>query len=235
MIILSKVNNTNKDLGTYKIKNYKEEYDIIQDNLEDSLLIKLKEKKYIYNYKIDKYYNYDKIKIYYRDEIIIKQIDSFDQNNILISNKIRRYVLLKCKEYGTITNILGIGGEYYLYFKLLNKSVINYIGISNHKSIIEDANYNIINSKNYLVDYNNLKTYPSNNICYDIIILNVVNIHNNIIKYINSINYKLLIIISCKLSDSKLKTLNNNFQIIKIKYIILLSSLLIRVIIIKKK
>jgi hypothetical protein len=204
MIILSKVNKNNKEYGTDKIKEYKKEYELIQDNLVDSLIIKDKEKIYLYNYKKNKYYNYNKINIYFNNEIIIKQIYSFDQNNILISNQIRRYVILKCKETMqemSIKSILGIGGEYYLYFKFIKAE--NYIGISNHKTIIEDANYNIINSKNYLVDYNKIETYPKNKIKinYDIIILNVITIHNNIIEYIKELNFNILIIISCNIQS----------------------------------
>ena len=46
---------------------------------------------------------------------------------------------------------------------------------------------------------------------FDIIILNVYNIHEKIIKWIIQHNFLKLIIISCDLSDSKLKLLADNF------------------------
>ena len=71
-------------------------------------------------------------------------------------------------------NILGIGGEFYVYFKLLDYS--KYIGISNHESIISDSKYNFSLDRfkkvsNYLVDYDKEKTFPvSEPDEYDIII-----------------------------------------------------------------
>jgi hypothetical protein len=56
-----------------------------------------------------------------------------------------------------------------------------------------------------------------NNI-FDIIILNVYNIHEKIIKWIIQHQFIKLIIISCDLSDKKLKLLSDNFKIKKIKY-----------------
>lgn len=214
--MLSKVNNSNYFLGTNEIiKYYSSIKDvlIIQDNLYNSLLIKTKDNIFIYNYKNKKIYKHNRIQIYFNNSIILKQIYSFDQNNILIANKIRKYVLFLCKD--NYDEILGIGGEYYIYFPFIIAK--KYYGISNHKSIIEDAEYNILFSNNYLVDYNLIKSYPIINKA-DIIILNVIKIHNNIIKYIKTINYKHIIIIACNLSDNKLKLLSDNFEIIKIKY-----------------
>jgi hypothetical protein len=52
----------------------------------------------------------------------------------------------------------------------------------------------------------------------DLIVLNVFNIHENIIQYIKNLKFSKLIIIACSLSDSKLKLLSDNFRIRKIKY-----------------
>ena len=236
-----------------KIKNF----DVIHDNMNGYLLIKYKNKTYLLNYYNNKIYLYNRIQIHFNGITISKQIDSFDQNNYLIANKLRLYVLSLCNSGGStersafvgtsqiggihsaslrrsprsankdispsitsrsvnkINNLLGIGGEYYLYFPFIQAN--NYIGISNHKSIIEDADYNIHYSKNYLVDYNNIFTYPEIDRA-ETILLNVYNIHVNIIKYIKSIKFNKLIIISCDLSENKLLLLKNNFKIHKIKY-----------------
>ena len=214
--MLSKVNNNNIYLGTDEIIKYNSSIkDIltIQDNLNNSLLIKTKKKIYLYNYINKKIYNHNRIQIYFNNSIILKQIDSFDQNNIFIANKIRKYVLSLCKD--KYDEILGIGGEYYIYFPFIIAK--KYFGISNHKSIIEDAQYNILYSNNYLIDYNLIKSYPKINKA-DMIIINVYNLHNNIIEYVKNINYKHIIIIACNLSDTKLKLLVKNFKIKNIQY-----------------
>jgi len=202
------------NLATNNIKKIKN-FDIIQDNMYGYLLIKYKNKTFLLNYYNNKKYLYNRIQIHFNNITISKQLESFDQNNFLIANKLRLYVLSLCKN--KINTILGIGGEYYLYFPFIKAN--NYIGISNHQSIINDAIYNISYSKNYLIDYNNIFCYPKI-LNSEIIILNVYNIHKNIIKYIKSINFEKLIIISCNLSDKKLELLKNNFKIIKIKYFI---------------
>lgn len=235
--MLTKVNRYNYYLGTSNIISYISKFQeilkndfLIQDNMNGYVLVKLYDKIFLYNYNIDKYYNHNRIQIQINGCIISKQIDSFDQNNSLIANKIRSYII-KLFNFNNINTILGIGGEYYIYFPFINAN--NYIGISNHKSIKEDADYNIPFSKNYLVDYNNINTFPNIEVS-DNIILNVYNIHDNIIKYIKSLEFKNLIFISCNLSNNKLEKIINNFKIIEIKYFKNIDGL-IRIILIKNK
>jgi len=193
------------------------------------LLIKYNNKTYLLNYYNKKKYLHNRIQIHFNGITISKTIESFDQNNYLIANKLRLYVLSLCKN--SIDNLLGIGGEYYLYFPFIKAN--NYIGISNHKCIIDDAQYNIPYSKNHLVDYNNSCTYPE---IYkaETIILNVYNIHVNIVNYIKSIDFDQLIVISCDLPKNKLLLLKNNFRIIKMRYFYNFSNL-IRIIQLERK
>lgn len=230
--MLSKVNQSNKFMGTEMIKNYLGEYYLIQDNLFNMLLIKKKNNSLdidnyiIYDYNKKKFYKYNRLPIYFNDNIIYKQIESFDQNNIIIANKIRKYVLQEVKiifNNKLFENILGIGGEYYLYFKFLVSN--KYFGISNHKCIIEDAKYNIPNSENYLINYDKYDTFP-NLYKIDLVIINVTKIHENIIKYIKLIQSNNIIIITCKLTNNKLILLKQNFKIKKIKYFKNLNSLI---------
>ena len=214
--MLSKVNKTNIYLGTnelQKLYNYTK-YELAQDNLNNHIIYKLNNKNYIKNYITNKVYNHNRIQVEILGEKIIKQIDSFDQNNINISDKIRKTVLsLVNNKYN---NILGIGGEYYVYFKLIKSKECN--GMSNHQSIVDDANYNVPYSKNYLVDYNNIIN-TINIIKTDLIILNVYNICESIIKYIHNIEFQKLIIITCCLTDKKLKQLTKYFKLKTIKHI----------------
>jgi len=220
--MLSKVNKSNIEFGTYQIKDYVKNncFEIIQDNLYDSLIIKNNDNIIIFNYVNKKKYNYNRIQIFFNDYVFYKQIDSFNQNNILNANKIRKYVIEKLKKYKS-ENILGIGGEYYMYFVLINYK--KYIGISNHISIIEDAKYNASFSDNYLVNYNNINTYPLLQDNYTIL-LNVFNITEKIIKYILKLNFNRLIIIACNLPDKKLKLLTNNFTICRFKHFLNIKS-----------
>ena len=225
--MLTKVSIPNK-YCTVNISNYIEKFkkssssvDKIQDNLEGQLLIKCSNGTiYTYNYNVNKFHTYNKIKIFFNDQCIIKQIDSFDQNNWIVGNKLRNYVIKKIHwinlHHDKINSILGIGGEYYLYWKFF-PHVQNLIGISNHKTIVEDAKTNIPWSSNYLVDYDNLSTYP-NIPQINLILMNLSKINVNVIKYLKKINFTTMIIILCDLSNSKLKLLSVNFIIKKIKY-----------------
>jgi len=199
-------------LATDNIRKIKK-FDVIQDNLHGYLLIKDENRTFLLNYNNNNIYLYNRIQIHFNDITISKQLGSFDQNNYLIANKLRLYVLSLCKN--KVNTILGIGGEYYLYFQFINAN--KYVGISNHQSIIRDAIYNAPYSKNYFVDYNSIFTYPEISNA-ETIILNVYNIHKNVINYIKSINFEKLIIIACDLPDTKLELIKNNFRIIKIKY-----------------
>jgi hypothetical protein len=214
--MLSKVNKSNIFLGTTELQKLYNDtnYELAQDNLNNHIIYKLNNKNYIKNYITNKIYNHNRIQVDILGEKIIKQIDSFDQNNINISNKIRKTVIsLANNDYN---NILGIGGEFYVYFKFIKAN--EYIGMSNHQCIVDDANYNVPYSKNYLVDYNNINTSISNKKA-DLIILNVYNICETIIKYIHNIEFQKLIIITCCLTDKKLKQLTKYFKLKTIKHI----------------
>jgi len=216
--MLTKVSHSDIKYGTYQIQEFYKnntDIDLIQDNLHGQLLIKNKSNKtYLFDYNKNKYYSHNTIHVHWKNNIIIKHIISFDQNNSKIANQIRNYVLKECLTLGEINCVLGIGGEYYIYFPYISSKI--YYGISNHPSIIIDANNNIPYSSNCLVDYNSIKVnlYTSP----DLIIVNVFNIHENIISWIKKFKFLKLIIIACNLSDSKLKLLDNSFKIKKIKY-----------------
>lgn len=235
--MLTKVLGTNTLLSTGQIKQFVNKYkndsefinriDKIQDNLSGWLLIKYTNGfVQMYNYTTGKFYahNLIQINVGYNEQIkILKHIDSFDQNNSLVANKLRQWVANKVKLINwvkyPVKKILGIGGEYYLYWKLLNDliSVDNFMGISNCESIVSDAKLNVPWSLNYLVNYNNLLTYPEPVDC-DIVLVNLSNINTNIINYLKKNNWKTTILISCNLNDKKFKLLNDNFKIQAIKY-----------------
>jgi hypothetical protein len=225
--MLSKVSRDNISFGTDNIKEFSNynDFDIIQDNSNGLLLVKNKNNIYIWNYKLHKKYNHNRIQIEFNNKYFFKQIDSFDQNNIKQSTNIRKSVLNYFKFVNKSQNIIGIGGEYYIYFPFLKYD--NCHGLSNHKSIVEDANYNFPHSSNTLVDYSNFNTLPlfDKTTNYDIII-NVVNIHENIIKYICDYNCQNIIIITCKPLNTKIKMLNKYLILKKITHIKNINSLI---------
>lgn len=224
--MLSKVVYSNVEFGTDAIKNYSKYniFDIAMDNQNGLLLVKKDKEVYIWNYKNNKKYNYNKIKLEFYNEFFIKQIDSFDQNNIRESKNIRKSVLEYFRFFEKSENLLGIGGEYYLYFRFLKYK--NYFGLSNHQSIVEDANTNFPKSDNVLVDYNDNKSFPIlDTNTYDVII-NVVNIRENIIKYISKCNCKNIIIITCKPLQTKIKMLQKYLTLVKINHIVNINSLI---------
>ena len=241
--MLSKVNIDNWKLGTNQIIQYANKFPsfiTIWDNLKDSLLIKNSLGEiFIFNYFSNiMIKNYFRIRIKILNKYFWKQIDSFDQNNILIANKIRLFVIKELASESNLNNqFIGIGGEYYVYFPFINAS--NYIGISNHQSIISDANYNLnlyrLSNLNYLVDYNNIATFPklNDNIIFNVII-NVSNIHQNHIEWISKLNINKLIIITCKPIYKKIPLIKKYFSINKIKHFININSIIYIIICVKK-
>jgi hypothetical protein len=229
--MLSKVTKQGQYLGTTQIKNYRDDFEIIMDNQKDTLLIKLKNKIFSWNYKYNKKINKNRIKIKFNNKYFYKQIDSFDQNNTLICNYVRKTVLSYLR-HNNAENILGIGGEFYIYFPFLKYK--KYIGMSNHTSIIEDANYNLynLNSNNYLVDYENINLELVGK--YDVIV-NVISIHEKIIDFISKLDTNKIIIISCKSLYNKIDLLTNYFKIIKTDYYINITSIITILYLVKKQ
>ncbi len=225
--MLSKVNSYNWNLGTNDIKTYVETFpsqpfETIYDNQNGCLLILLKNKEmFLWNMKeYKKIYGISRLRIFILNRYFWKQIDSFDQNNIMIANKIRKYVIQQFIPSKTNT-IVGIGGEYYIYFPFIKGK--EYIGISNHLSIIEDANFNskfyIDSYSHHFVNYNEMNTFPilDDSKKYSII-MNVSSIHQNQMEWIKDMNIERFVIITCKSYRSKLRFLLKYFDMIDIKH-----------------
>ena len=99
-------------------------YDFIENSIyytnNDGLIINNKS-NYTYKIidnKVIKLNKIHRIPILINNTFIWKSIDVFDQNNILIANKIRKYVCNQLK-FSTSKHLLGIGGEFVTYFVLL--------------------------------------------------------------------------------------------------------------------
>jgi hypothetical protein len=225
--MLGKATKDNLFLATDPIKRFAKfnDFDVIQDNGLGLLLVKNKSDIYIWDWNLEKRYNYNRIRIEFNHKFFFKQIDSFDQNNVKQSKNIRKSVLSYCKSFVKSNSIIGIGGEYYIYFPFV--SYDKYWGLSNHQSIVSDADYNCPYSTNVLVDYNKLKQYPKLSMgdTYDVII-NVINIHENIIKYICAYNVKNVVIITCKPLDKKISMLNKYLILKKITHYLNINSLI---------
>lgn len=235
--MLTKVNKHNYLLGTENIINFINNinsYDLVMDNLYDCIIIKNNDETYLYNYKYNKFIKENRIRLNILGKYFWKQIDSFDQNNYLIANKIRKYVIDKIIN-NTSQNILGIGGEYYIYFSFIKYK--KYFGISNHKCIINDSNFNFSKATNFLVDYNNINSFPNIDASFDEnfdIIINISNLHENIINFINKLKINKIFIITCKDNDNKIKLLIKNYKLVEIKHFLNIKSW-IKIFIFKKK
>ncbi len=237
MLFLFKVKHKNIENGTGYIQKFSKQYsqktkniESIQDNNKRHLIIRYNDNSIeVYDYILDKFYNHNKIQIHFGLLItpIIKQIESFNQNNHIVGNKVRQLVIQKIKNFIFISDksisMLGIGGEYYLYFSTLiylcSKNINKLIGVYSDKDLYEDSKNNIPNLKNYLIEYEKPKKFPKI-FEVDIIIVNLFNLVENIIKYISQIKFKKIFIIACNLNDKKLKLLTSLFKIDKIHYII---------------
>jgi len=170
-----------------------------QSILKGYLLIKYKSNPnlILFNYYLNRYYSHNFIQIYWNQLIILKQIDSFDQNNWIVGNRLRTWVFNKIKSINSnefeINSVLGIGGEYYFYW-IGMRWVKKFIGISNHSSIISDSNLNVPWSYNTLVNYNDLNTYHQIDYSLDLILINLAQLNSNILQYIKTLEYKKIIL-----------------------------------------
>ena len=165
---------------------------------DNSEFVIIKNNNDYYHFRDNKLKKINKLRtsVEFNNKIFLKDIDSFDQNNKLICNKIRKTVLYLIDSDINKT-LIGIGGEFYIYFSFLKYK--NYIGISNHQTIIDDANINcafhVNNYSNKLVDYNKFEINNNNS---SNIIINLVTVLDTVIKEIAKIDFDKLVIISCK-------------------------------------
>lgn len=193
-----------------------EEYIVYEDyNIYGKrLLIKSNNKYYIYHHNKYKLIDELKLCVLFNEKYFWKDFDSFNQNNVKIANKLRNTCLkIFMWNINKSENIIGIGGEYYMYF--CNLTYEKYFGFSNNQLVIDDANYNcglyISNYQNSLVNYNNFtfskeyydyaphnsKEHNEQNKLFDVII-NLSVIPNSIIDKLNAQNIKNIVVISCK-------------------------------------
>lgn len=142
------------------------------------------------------------------NHIIFKYNNTFQQNNKLLSNKIRKNVLYNC---GYICNITCIGGESFIYPILLKLKKFNFY--SDSQKLVEESifNFNIynknINNNCKIIDYNNCKNFH----CFENLIVNLDTLNKNLMKIINKKKINKLIIINCNHKDfwKKIKLLTN--------------------------
>jgi hypothetical protein len=138
---------------------------------------------------------------------ILKNSKTFTQRDDNIRKNIHSLLI---KEVPVNSQIIFIGGEMYVYAKILN--YIKGIAFTDYESIkqITEENNQI---PTYLINYDINIIFPhllSNDINPNICIINVLDgLSKNLAKQINSLNINKLIIISCKL-----KTLNSDKKLI---------------------
>jgi len=164
---------------------------------------------------------------------IYKDINIFSQNNDEVANIIYNLVINLLDDLITELlldniniNLYGIGGEFYVYFRILkykynNKSNINrfiYNGFSNNEGILKAAQKNNSCTTYNLINYN---TYDFNMKYNGITIINLSKINKNII---NNLKTKYVIAITCK--D---KTIFNNYTALALKKIFNLNNVKITV------
>jgi hypothetical protein len=143
---------------------------------------------------------------------------SFQQNNIYLAEKIRKFISFLLTSFA-YEEILCIGGESYIYGLVNNIHYINHY--TNSQSIYNDCEYNKKFYKsiiyNNLIDYNKLIKLEYNNIT----LINLSKLNKNLIKILNIMKTMYIIIISCNHNDfwNKITYLTNYKIIIRKKFI----------------
>ena len=137
----------------------------------------------------------NRIPINFLKDVVFVSEKSFIQNNSLLSNKIRSYVF---NSIDVNCSILGIGGESYMYLKNID-DFNNKHFITNNEIIYEDAMSNNV-LKNFQLDLVNYENVLIREL-FDNVIINISKLNQNIIRQINRITNKKIIIISCNHTD----------------------------------
>jgi len=168
-----------------------------------SKIVLSKTEEYMLNYRMKKIkYNnvgeeIQRIPILFVDKIYFISPKSFQQNHIILSKRIRKYVL----DYFThdeithakITseNLICFGGESYIYALYLN---LPFIFITNNNYIKNDCIFNCNRKIPEIFEYTNYEKYINSCNC---VIINMSNIYEHIIKFLLKTKPKTIIIISC--------------------------------------
>lgn len=157
--------------------------------------------------------------------IIFKYNSTFQQNNKLISNNIRRCVIQYINRFDKTKGITCIGGESFIYPIITNfKDRYNFY--SDSDKLVKEAYYNfdLYNPKKIYsypndifkaetIDYN----LCDNIYCYKYLVLNLDKLNKNLMKIINNKKYlsKIIIINCCQKDFWKKIKLLTNFKIKK--------------------
>lgn len=154
-------------------------------------------------------------------KIVAISSHSFQQNNKILGNKIRKYVSNIINNTINDDFILCIGGESYLYGLTTNNKTIH---LTNNENIKHDCEYNfntLYNSKyltyNKVIDYNFINRSLEKDIIniinnkIQLCVLNLSKLNIEIIKLLNFSNINKIIIINCHHNDfwKKIKKLTN--------------------------
>lgn len=149
------------------------------------------------------------IPILINKKIYLININSFIQNNIYLSKKIRSFVFKNT----SANKIIGIGGESYIYLKSTDYFY------SNSKVILENVflNKSVLEKNNKLINYNNF----NENLSAEQIIINLSKLNKYLMEKINNSNIKNIIIISCHHNDfwKKIKILTKYKIIVRKQFI----------------
>lgn len=145
-------------------------------------------------------------------KIIFKYLDTFQQNNSYLSNKIRKYVFLNIDN-----NVMCIGGESYIY----GIECDNFIYYSNCDKLCFESDYNSNSKSIYIKDYNKLDKKQFK-IIYPIVIINLSKLNKELLLLLNSFEIYKIIIINCHHKDfwKKIKYLDKFKLINREKFIV---------------
>lgn len=123
---------------------------------------------------------------------------SFQQNNQVIGNHVRKYV---ARLVGKLNQITCVGGESYLYG--LTCLIPNIYAYTNSQSIYDDIKYNSKFSNGNciysvdLCDYNKINQIEPSPVC----LINLSKLNENLMRVINKAGFDRIIIISCHHED----------------------------------
>ena len=132
---------------------------------------------------------------------------SFQQNNLVLGNQIRKYV---CSLISCLPELVCIGGESYLYGLTQQIPIVH--AYTNSPHIYSDMLFNgqfhkkLTNTNAVFGDYNKLNQLVQSETC----LVNLSTLNANLLNVVNMSNYNKIIIINCHHEDfwKKIKILS---------------------------
>jgi hypothetical protein len=141
-----------------------------------------------------------------------RRLDTFQQNDLSLQPRVIEFVNQHLRSLTSLgiskdTTLLGLGGEFYVYF-IQNKGYYsNFQGFSNNQHIVEIANANCavhlptLSYRNRLVNYEHINKVTGDTNHNSVLLINLAHVPFSVFEMLTKKQFEKVIIITCHLSS----------------------------------